>query len=242
MEAMTKDEYLELVRQHAEQAGGTIGLRAFCRATRMPERHFLEFGFDNWGAAVAAANLRPVSFFRPRADDADVVRQFVQLAARLGRWPTENDIVLARKKDDQFPCLQVVRRLGRSGGLAAKVVAFCEGNSDLGAVAALAARRIAANGEEPSQSRRAHVEGYVYMMRSGRRYKIGYTSSPSRRHREVRLDLPDPTDLVHTIPTDDPPGIEAYWHHRFRDKRVRDTEFFELDAADVLAFKARKYQ
>jgi hypothetical protein len=80
------------------------------------------------------------------------------------------------------------------------------------------------------------------MMRSGRRYKIGHTTSPVRRHREVRLELPDPTVLVHSIETDDPSGIEAYWHNRFRAKRVRDTEFFTLDANDVAAFKRRKYQ
>jgi len=79
-------------------------------------------------------------------------------------------------------------------------------------------------------------------MRSGRRSKIGHTTSPSRRHREVRLDLPDPTMLVHSIPTDDPFGIESYWHHRFGAKRIRETEFFKLDASVVAAFKRRKYQ
>ena len=95
---------------------------------------------------------------------------------------------------------------------------------------------------KPSAIGRAPISGYVYMMRSGRPYKIGYTNSPSRRHREVRLDLPDPTTLVHTIATDDPGGIEAYWHGRFQSKRIRDTEFFNLDAGDVSAFKRRKYQ
>ncbi len=86
------------------------------------------------------------------------------------------------------------------------------------------------------------TKGYVYMMRSGRRYKIGKTNSPTRRHREVRLDLPEATVLVHSIETDDPTGIEAYWHRRFSEKRVRDTEFFTLDASDVAAFKRRSFQ
>lgn len=89
---------------------------------------------------------------------------------------------------------------------------------------------------------RSPINGYAYMMKSGRRYKIGRTNSPSRRHREVRLDLPDPTSLVHSIATDDPVGIEDYWHKRFDDKRIRDTEFFELDATDIAEFKRRKYQ
>ena len=80
------------------------------------------------------------------------------------------------------------------------------------------------------------------MMKTGRRYKIGHTNSPLRRHREVRLNLPDPTNIVHTIETDDPKGIEGYWHRRLAEKRVHDTEFFELHALDIAAFKKRRFQ
>jgi hypothetical protein len=68
------------------------------------------------------------------------------------------------------------------------------------------------------------------------------TVDPSPRHREVRLDLPAAAVLVHSIGTDDPAGIEAYWHKGFATKRIRETELFKLDAADVAALKRRKYQ
>jgi hypothetical protein len=169
------------------------------------------------------------------------VEAFTGLVGRLEKWPTENDMVLYRQQDSTFPSLQVVRRLSHSGTLPRKVATFGEGKPDLAAVADLADKKDSQGAESP-RSRQAHVGGYVYMMRSGRRYKIGRTASPARRHREVRLDLPDPTVLVHTIPTDDPPGIEEYWHRRFKGKRIRDTAFFELNGADVVAFKSRKYQ
>jgi hypothetical protein len=82
--------------------------------------------------------------------------------------------------------------------------------------------------------------GYVYLVKMGRYYKIGMTNSVGRREYELNLQLPERAELVHVIPTDDPAGIEEYWHKRFAAKNTNG-EWFSLDALDVAAFKRRKF-
>jgi hypothetical protein len=78
-------------------------------------------------------------------------------------------------------------------------------------------------------------------VKSGKLYKIGYSDNHWRRKSELHKQTSEGITEVHTIAAiDDAPGIEKYWHERFKEKRQHG-EWFDLSAEDISAFKKRKF-
>jgi hypothetical protein len=91
-------------------------------------------------------------------------------------------------------------------------VEYCENRNGYNDLVALC-RPIA----EKARDETAHVEaepedvvGFVYLMKSGRHYKIGRSNSTGRREYELALQMPEKLSTVHVIRTDGPAGIEDY--------------------------------
>ena len=238
----TKEQIVSEIRRLAKLNNGHISKRKFITTTGISERQILGRHWATWNEALTEAGVATSRFFQPKTDETLILAAFAELIERLNKWPTVNQLRLERHRNQSFPSLDVIDRLKKETSLPEKLLEYCETNGNLSTAARIARDRMLTEAAQSNVVGRVTVVGYVYMMKSGRRYKIGHTTTPSRRHREVRLDLPDPTTLVHAIETDDPVGIESYWHNRFSSKRVRDTEFFTLDATEVAAFKRRKYQ
>ena len=173
-----------------------------------------------------------------------LVGKFVQLIRRYGLLPTRNELMLDKRADASFPSHTVfTRMLGTTQAeLAAKALDYCGRHPGFEDVGQICARRAAAPTQIEATSRRAEpILGAVYLFKSGRYYKIGRTNAAGRRERELVILMPEKGSTVHSISTDDPAGIEAYWHRRFEAKR-KGGEWFDLDAADVQAFKRRQYR
>ena len=156
----------------------------------------------------------------------------------MGRVPTANDLRLKGRSDKSYPNAKVFERLGTKVELVGQLLAFCEVTPEFADVTRLCREYVPRRVQSTVDGVGASIVGYVYLLRHGtrREFKIGRTNNPIRRAGEISIELPQKLEPIHVITTDDPAGVEAYWHRRFGDKRLKN-EWFALSSDDVGAFK-----
>lgn len=239
---MTKERILQEIRRTAQQNGGKpLGFRAFERETGIRVADWFGKIWKTWGDAVREAGF-VANPLRDRIGDDELLRLYVGLVRELGRVPVKGDLRLKKRADPSFPSDRVFDRFGSKRKLNALARQYCTTRPEFHATAALFPEaplldEVAALSKAPA----IPPSGFVYLLRSGRYYKVGRTNATGRREYELAIQLPEPAKLVHRISTDDPEGIETYWHQRFAAKRMRG-EWFKLDASDIAAFKRRRFQ
>jgi Meiotically up-regulated gene 113 len=257
---MNRDHIVSEIQRTATANGGVpFGKRRFEKETGIDRHAWYGKYWTCWSDAVREAGFEPNKL--PRAHEPSLlIEKLVALTRSLGRLPVLADLSFARNYDSSFPSRHAfIRRLGYRSERALRVLAFCQQNAgydDVGAIwrpaatvdsgpltgSAGASRLVSPPGGSSGDTKEPRTAfGYVYLLKhgTGREYKIGRTRNPLRREGEVSLELPNELQPVHYIKTDDPAGIECYWHDRFKTKRKRG-EWFALTANDVRAFRRWK--
>jgi Meiotically up-regulated gene 113 len=237
---VTKEHILAEIRRTAlSNSGMPLGKGRFLSETGIKETDWFGRYWSRWGDAVREAGYEP-NTLQGAFSDEHLLESIAILTRTLGRFPASGEIRLQRRREVTFPTHNAFRRFGSKAQLVARVRAFCHNHSSLGDVEALCPLPSPPEPSAPRGMDRAPEYGFVYLLKVGKHYKIGKTNAAGRRERELAIQLPERAQTAHVIRTDDPMGIEAYWHKRFESKR-KNGEWFELDAADVKAFKRRKF-
>lgn len=241
---MDKSEILDEIRRTAALNGGIpLGTARFEQETGIRIYDWKDKYWARWGDAVREAGFE-ANKLTARYPDDHVIGILAAVVRQIGRVPTISEWRMQRRTNASIPNDKVLRRIASSkSALITTLIAYCREHPDFEDVLAICEEYQAAHPAKRTGTERgdAATLGDVYLIKSGKYYKIGYSVSAGRRTREFEIQLPDMPTRIHTIRTDDPRGVEAYWHKRFESKRVRpDAEFFKLDAADVRAFRAWK--
>ncbi len=188
-----------------------------------------------WGDALQEAGFRP-NHLAAKLDRSLILDRYASLVRELGRVPLAAELRVKARSDPSFPSHGVFAKLGGKQALLAAARQYCEEHGLLDVLALLPVTSEAFPEPQSIEKSTKVQTGYVYLMKSGRHFKIGRTNSVGRREWELGIKIPIPPSTVHVIETDDPVGIEAYWHKRFADKRG-EGEWFNLSPSDIAAFK-----
>jgi hypothetical protein len=241
---MNKEHILAEIRRTTALNGGVaLGTERFFQETGIKLSDWMGKLWARWGDAVKEAGLTP-NALQARFDDELIIESYIALLREIGRLPVIAELRLRASQDKTFPSHNTFGRFGNKKQLIKKLVEYCEDKQGYEDVLAIAVPRltevIATNEDADSGNESEEAIGFVYMLKAGRNFKVGRSSSFDRRSRELKIQLPEQAETVHAIRTDDPVGIELYWHRRFEAKR-KNGEWFELTAADVKVFKRRKF-
>lgn len=236
---MNKQHILEEIRRLAKATGGvTPGKRAFETETGVRESDWLGKHWVRWNDAVTEAGCMP-NQKRVAYSETFLIEQLVTLIRELGHYPVNAELRMKTRSDATFPNAKTFHRFGSKRQIVAKVLEFCVANKRFADVVAMCPPISVGQETEthPGSSQEQEL-GFVYLIKHGtrREYKIGRTNNTLRREGEIGIELPEKIEPIHVIQTDDPAGVEAYWHRRFSDKRLRN-EWFGLTTDDVKAFK-----
>lgn len=237
---MDKDHILDEIRRTARANGGRpLGQQRFAAETGIREKDWLGRHWARWGDAVQEAGLTR-NLLNPAYPRDHLLRHFAQLSIELGRLPASGDLQYKQARDSSFPSLSTFRRWGTKAEVVAKLREYCRVTPAFADVVQMADDYLSRHSRQSKAVEGKGEEGFVYLLKSGRYYKIGRSLATGRREYEIALQLPEPSKLLHRIRTDDPVGIEGYWHRRFEAKH-KNGEWFDLNATDVAVFKRRKF-
>ena len=210
--SVTKAHILDEIKRTAEANGGQpLGRQRFYAETGIKETDWSGKYWIRWSDALREAGYSP-NQFQSAYSEQFLLGKLATFVQELGRFPVHAELKLKARQDSGFPSHNTFAKFGGKAQLAARLVAFCkecEGYEDVVAICAPLSLNNAPK-EISNATERLEAFGSVYLLKSGRYYKIGRTNSVGRRERELAIQLPERAAVIHSIKTDDPVGIETY--------------------------------
>jgi len=220
---MEKQQIIEMILSIATQNGGRApGIRKFESLTGIGKPGWYPKFWLRWSDAIREAGCQPNTMDRS-FDKEVLIKKYIVLIRELQRFPIEGELRIKRTKDKTFPSDGAFKSLGGKSVRAAQIVEYClthEGFEDIIPICSEFASTEAINLDDGVSE--IQPVGYVYLFQHGprREYKIGKTNNPIRREGEISIELPEKVKPIRVIKTDDPSGVELYWHRRFKDKAM----------------------
>lgn len=208
-----KARILSEIRRLAKASGGKPpGVRRFESETGIKVSDWYPDMWLRWGDALQEAGFIRNVMQKPLSHEL-LIEHYARLVKKIGRLPLQGELILESKSNPSFPSEKTFRRFGGKENLLKSVVDFCRDTPGFDDVLALCESKLHEldhDAASPVVPKTKPNTGFVYLMKSGRHYKIGRTNCLGRREWELGIKIPIPPKTIHCIETDDPVGVEDY--------------------------------
>ncbi len=237
----------EIRRTAALNNGKPVGVGRFKTETGIAQHEWCGIHWARWSDALREAGFEPLEWNRA-SDEEQMIEEMAKLIRKYQRFLVKAEILIEKRGNARIPTPSVMfDRFGGRSGFIQKVHGYCSSREEYVDVSAILEPELTAAeptdelAETNSETGKPMASGYVYLVKSGKLYKIGCSENHWRRKSELHKQTSEGITEVHTISAiDDAPGIEKYWHERFKEKRQHG-EWFDLSPEDISAFKKRKF-
>lgn len=237
LEKVTRQHVLDEIRRTAGLNGDApVGSRTFEQLTGIRSHEWQRF-WPRFSEAQREAGFEP-NKRKAAIPDEIMLEKLALLTRAYGHRPTISELRVAKRNDPEIPSIEAFLRLGDFDAITRRLRSFAANRVEFADIVELLP--IAKSTSDQDADCQESALGFVYLMKMGRNFKIGRTNSAGRREYELAIQMPEKASVIHEIKTDDPVGIEKYWHSRFAEKRLNG-EWFALTAADVSTFRRRKF-
>ena len=189
---MTKDFILNEIRRTAlGNNGKPLGTQTFFNATGIKRSDWLGKYWSRWGDALNEAGFESNEF--QTAYEIDYLfEKYIELINELGHIPVEAELRMKARSDKMFPSHSAFSRLGPKNERMLLLAKFCESRQSHLNVAEMCRKAINPSSQTTTNTTStSSQDGYVYMIKSGNHYKIGYTNDFHRRGKEITIELPE---------------------------------------------------
>jgi hypothetical protein len=240
---MKKEQILYYIKKTTEENNGIpLGEIKFYKETPIKKSDWYGKIWERWNDAIVEAGYSPNEFLKKAIPINDLLLELSKIILEKRKFPSPSELKFIHNNKKTIPAHTVIyEKLGRKTQMATAIAEFCKNKIEYKEVVIICENVI--NSEKKpftNEDNNTDFEiGKVYLMKSGKYYKIGKANHVGQRNYSLGTKLPEKIEIIHEISTDDPFGIEKYWHNRFKEKRLKG-EWFDLDNKDIQAFKRRK--
>jgi hypothetical protein len=224
MADLARDQILSEIKRLAEANGGQApGKQAFETATGITEGSWAGLYWARWSEALVEAGYQP-NKVQGKYELDHIISSFIETARHYKRLPSAMELRMFKRLRPDIPNAKTISsHFGSKEQVLSNLRAWQDNKAGYEDIIEMLGPERESEAVPTSRVK----EGSVYLIKFGPHYKIGRSDELERRVKEIRTALPEAGTLVHSIRTDDPTGIEAYWHRRFADKRANG-EWFTL--------------